>query len=198
MSDAKDSGAGPVVSVDRAAPGSGAGGQAVPGTETAEAVEETEYEEVVEDADEEEEDDEEEEAISSEALADLCGKCRGLCCRYYTVTLNVPDNADDFDEIRWFLAHEDCYVYVDEGEWHLNIIAKCRFLDPSGRCLIYEHRPDVCRDFGREEECEWTGELEFDRVFRTIPELEAYAKEILPPEELAKLPLFPDGWRGPV
>ncbi len=54
MSDAKNSGAGPAVSVDRAAPGSGAGGRA------AEAVEETEYEEKLEDEDEEEEDDEEE------------------------------------------------------------------------------------------------------------------------------------------
>ena len=214
MCDAKDSGAGPAASVDRAAPqprgsvagqtatraepGSGAGRQAASDTEATEAVKETEYEGQVEDEYEEEEDDEEEEAISPEALADMCGKCKGLCCRYYTVSLDEPDDADDFDEIRWFLAHQDCYVYVDEGEWHLNVIAKCRFLNASGRCLIYEHRPDVCRDFGHEEECEWTGELEFDRVFRTIPELEAYAKEVLPPEELAKLPLFPEGWRGPV
>jgi len=193
VSDAKNSAAGPAVSVDGAAPGSGAGRQA------AEAVEETEYEEPVENEDEEEEDDdEEEEAISPEALADLCGKCKGLCCKYYTVTLDEPEDADDFDELRWFLAHQDCYLYIDEGEWHLNVIASCRFLDPSGQCLIYEHRPDVCRDFGHEEECEWTGELEFERVFRTIPELEAYAKEVLSPEELAKLPVFPEGWRGPV
>ncbi|MHC4198975.1 MAG: YkgJ family cysteine cluster protein [Planctomycetota bacterium] len=197
MSDAKNSGAGPAFSVGRAAPPL-AGRQAASGTETAEAVEETDYEERLEDEDEEEEDDEEEEALSPEALADLCGKCKGLCCRYYTVTLKEPDDADDFDEIRWFLAHEDCYVYVDEGEWHLNVISKCRFLDPSGQCLIYEHRPDVCRDFGHEEECEWTGELEFEHVFRTIPELEAYAKEVLSPEELEELPLFPEGWRGPV
>ncbi len=202
VSDAKDSGAGPAVSVDSAAPGSGAGMQAASDTQAAEAVEETEYEEQVEDEDEEEEDDEEddeeEEAISPEALADLCGKCKGLCCRYYTVMLDEPDDADDFDELRWFLAHQDCYLYIDEGEWHLNVIANCRFLAPSGQCLIYEHRPEVCRDFGHEEECEWTGAVEFERAFRTIPELEAYAKEVLPPKELADLPLFPEGWRGPV
>ncbi len=77
VNDANDSAAGPAVSVDRAEPDSGAGSQAASGTEAAEAVEETEYEEAVEN--EEEDEDEEEEAISPEALADLCGKCKGLC-----------------------------------------------------------------------------------------------------------------------
>ena len=148
-------------------------------------------------AQEEEKEDEEEASLSPQALAKMCGKCAGLCCKYYTVMLDEPEDADDFDEIRWFLTHEGCYVYIDEGEWHLNVIARCRFLHADGRCLIYEHRPDVCRDFGHDDECEWTGEFDFERIFRTIPELEAYAKEVLPPEELDKLPVFPKGWRGP-
>ncbi len=153
-----------------------------------------------EEAREEETGEEEEEKteVSPEVLAGWCDSCMGRCCRYYTVVLDKPEDADDFDELRWFLAHGGCYLYIDEGDWHLNVEVNCRFLAPDGRCLIYRHRPGVCRDFGREEECEWTGEFDFERMFKTIPELEAFAKEVLAPEELAKLPVFPKGWKGPV
>jgi Fe-S-cluster containining protein len=135
--------------------------------------------------------------LSPEDLARMCGRCGGRCCVYYTVYLDEPEDAEDFDELRWFLCHEGCYLYVDEGQWHLNVRSRCRFLGPEGRCRAYEHRPRVCREFGHEDECEFTGEYQFDRVFRTIPELEAYAREVLAPEELARLVRFPDGYTGP-
>lgn len=154
----------------------------------------------VDEEDAEEEDAEEggEATVAPEVLADWCGLCAGRCCRYYTVIIDEPEDADNFDELRWFLAHEGNYVYVDEGEWHVNVESRCRFLGPEGRCAIYEHRPDVCRDHGHAEECEWTGEFDFEHTFRNLRELEAYAKEVLAPEEFAKLPAFPDDWAGPV
>ena len=96
--------------------------------------------------------------------------------------------------IRTFRAE---YLYSDDGYWHVNVESRCRFLGEEGRCAIYEYRPNVCRDFGHDEECEWTGESDFDRVFKTIPELEAYAKEVLEPEEFEKLIVFPEDWKGP-
>jgi len=156
-------------------------------------------EELEDEVEEEEEDeDEEEETLDPAVLAGYCAECKGRCCKYYTVLLEEPEDADDYDELRWFLAHEDCYIYVDEGEWHLNVISRCRFLAEDGRCGIYDHRPDVCRDFGHEDECEFTGEHDFEHMFRNLRELEEYAKGVLSEEEYAKLPVFPPEWDGPV
>jgi Fe-S-cluster containining protein len=167
--------------------------------ELEELEEDEEEEEEEEDEEEEEEDDEEEEeAIDPALLAQYCGKCRGRCCKYYTIIIDEPEDADDYDEVRWFLAHEGCYVYIDEGQWHVNVVAGCRFLGDEGRCKIYEHRPDVCREFGHEEECEFTGELDFEHTFKDLRELEEYAKTVLSKKEYAKLPSFPRNWKGPV
>ncbi len=174
-----------------------------PEAEIEEREEETEGMDAEEEEDEEHEEDdekeeeEEEDALPPEKLAEMCAKCGGRCCTYYTVMLDEPEDADDFDELRWFLAHEDCYIYVDEGEWHLNVISRCRFLGEDTRCAIYDHRPGVCREFGHDEECEFTGEFDFEHTFNTIMELEAYAKKVLSPEELEKLPRFPEGYEGP-
>jgi Fe-S-cluster containining protein len=146
---------------------------------------------------EEDEEEEEEEAISPEALAAMCAKCGGRCCTYYTVKLDEPEDGDDFDELRWFLAHEGNYIYVDEKEWHLNVISRCRFLDEDAHCTIYDHRPEVCRSFGHKDECEFTGEFDFEHLFMTIEELEKYAKGVLSAEELEKLPRSPEGHDGP-
>ena len=147
---------------------------------------------------EEEDEDEEEETIDPAVLAGYCAECKGRCCKYYTVLIDEPEDADDYDELRWFLAHEGCYIYIDDDEWHINVESRCRFLGTDGRCAIYDHRPDVCRDFGHAEECEFTGEFDFEHTFRNLRELEDYAKTVLSAEEYAKLPVFPPEWDGPV
>ena len=152
----------------------------------------------LEEEEDEEEDDDDAPAVDPATLADWCSRCGGRCCKYYTVLIDEPEDADDYDELRWFLAHEHCYIYVDEEQWHINVESRCRFLGDDGRCGIYEHRPDVCRDFGHDEECEFTGEYDFEHTFRTLRDLEEYAREALPAEEFAKLRTFPPGWKGPV
>ena len=34
-----------------------------------------------------------------------CVKCTGLCCRYFALPLDDPEDWDDFDDIRWYLCH---------------------------------------------------------------------------------------------
>lgn len=135
--------------------------------------------------------DSKEDAEGGEKLAGMCPGCGAKCCRYYTVALEAPEDAEDFDELRWLLAHEGNYVYVDEGEWHLNIEGRCKYLDASGRCAVYPYRPQICRSHGLEDVCEYDGEYDFDRVFKSIKEIEEYAREVLPAAELAKLHMFP-------
>lgn len=97
----------------------------------------------------------------------LCQKdCNARCCRYLTVYLPAPRQKVDFDELSWFLAHENVSVYVEARRWHLEVRTPCRYLDGNNLCTIYEHRPDVCRDYALDA-CEYprrpSHTLHFDR-----------------------------------
>ena len=35
-----------------------------------------------------------------------CTKCTGLCCRYFALPIDTPEEWDDYDDIRWYLCHE--------------------------------------------------------------------------------------------
>jgi uncharacterized protein len=77
----------------------------------------------------------------------LCHKCSGLCCRYLALPIDKPTNKGDFDDIRWFLAHKGISVFVDEGDWYINIDNRCQHLTKNHRCAIYKHRPRICRGY---------------------------------------------------
>lgn len=80
-----------------------------------------------------------------------CEKCTALCCRYFTVPLARPRSHADFDEIKWFLVHEDTWVWSDGRSWYLQVERVCRHLGDDDRCRIYRARPQVCRDYGTPE-----------------------------------------------
>jgi hypothetical protein len=46
-----------------------------------------------------------------------CSKCTGLCCRYFALPIETPDDKEDYDDIRWYLCHEDVTVFVEDGDW---------------------------------------------------------------------------------
>jgi len=73
--------------------------------------------------------------------------CRSRCCRYITVVLPAPRRKVDFDELSWFLAHEDTSVYVEARRWHLEVRTRCKYLNHENLCEVYDHRPQVCRDY---------------------------------------------------
>ncbi len=117
-----------------------------------------------------------------------CHECDALCCRYYALELDPPEDADDFDDLRWYLLHEKTWIWVDEGEWFLQVDEPCRFLDRDGRCTIYARRPRICREYGdpalqedpEEPLCDWFARDEHHELeFREPEELEAYARKFL-------------------
>ena len=82
----------------------------------------------------------------AKADIDLCKGCPGLCCRYVAVELEEPEDAEDWDEIKWMLHHEDLTVYKDnDGDWVVEFTTKCKNLDENNKCNIYDKRPDLCR-----------------------------------------------------
>jgi Fe-S-cluster containining protein len=110
---------------------------------------------------------------------DQCGKCAALCCRYIGVALDDPETAGDFDDMAWFLHHEGTMIYVEDGDWYLNVEIKCKKLGKDNRCTIYEKRPRICRRH-KHDECEFDGKpYDFEQQFNTAEELEAYGRKQL-------------------
>lgn len=105
-----------------------------------------------------------------------CENCN-QCCKHVVVEIDTPKNKDDYNEILWFLCHENMWVYVDEdSDWNLEIKSPCKYLKDN-RCSIYEERPETCRDYTAEE-CELHGEGEYyTHMFKTREEFLKYMEE---------------------
>ena len=43
----------------------------------------------------------------------LCDFCVGKCCKYFSLPIETPTTWDDFDAIRWYLAHGQTMIYVE-------------------------------------------------------------------------------------
>lgn len=97
-----------------------------------------------------------------------CHLCNASCCRYFALQLDTPEDPQDYDHIRWYLMHEGVAVWVDDGDWYLEIRTPCRHLQPDNTCGIYLTRPQICRDYGLpgDDPCEFfTKDLEYDLYF---------------------------------
>ena len=108
-----------------------------------------------------------------------CGKCRGLCCRYFGLPIETPETPGDFEDVRWYLLHKGTEVYVDKGDWYLNVKNSCKHLQPDNYCEIYHSRPRICRQYSMDD-CEITsGEYDHEHHFYNAQQFEAYAREYL-------------------
>ena len=107
----------------------------------------------------------------------LCVKCTGLCCRYFALPIDTPEDWGDYDDIRWFLCHEDITVFVEEGDWYLNVKNKCKYLSENDyHCEIYDKRPKICRDY-EIETCDFTSnEYDYELHFTDDHQMEEYMK----------------------
>lgn len=108
-----------------------------------------------------------------------CFKCKGHCCRYITVDIAAPRSAEDYDEIRWYLLHNNVIVYKPEKDrgWRLEFRTPCKYFNKyKYTCKKYEKRPDVCREYitdecGKEHELTNIG---CDLYFETENDLKKY------------------------
>jgi Fe-S-cluster containining protein len=105
----------------------------------------------------------------------LCHTCKALCCRYVALPIEKPTERGDFDDIRWYLTHKDISVFVEKGDWYINIKNKCRHLsEKAHRCRIYEKRPRICRGY-KTNDCELTGEeYDYSLHFTNDRQMEEY------------------------
>lgn len=107
----------------------------------------------------------------------LCDKCTGLCCRYMALPIETPEDREDFDDIRWYLCHEDVAVFVEDGDWYINVKNKCKYIaEDDYRCLIYDKRPKICRGY-KHNDCELTdGEYDYELHFTSADQMAEYMK----------------------
>ncbi len=108
----------------------------------------------------------------------LCDQCVALCCRYYAFQIETPKTKRDFEDMRWFLLHEDSVIYVEDKAWYLQVNRKCKELLPDNRCGIYHNRPTICREYSTNG-CDWHAlEYNYDHLFTEPEHLEKHGAEV--------------------
>lgn len=110
----------------------------------------------------------------------LCEYCSGKCCRYFALEIDEPVDWEDFDRLRWFVLHEFTTIFTEDDHWFLLVQTKCRKLDEQNRCLDYENRPNVCRQYSTAR-CEYDDRWVYDRYFETPEQIAEYAEALLGP-----------------
>lgn len=108
-----------------------------------------------------------------------CSDCAAQCCRYFALQLDTPSEPEDYDNIRWYLAHKDTAVFVEGEDWYLQVNTICRYLQTDSTCGIYDHRPQICERYGwdakGDTECHGTDKpCDHDYFFSSPEELEEY------------------------
>jgi Fe-S-cluster containining protein len=105
----------------------------------------------------------------------LCDKCSGLCCQYIALPIETPEDRGDFDDIRWYLCHENISVFVEDGDWYLNVDTKCRHLsEDDHKCQIYDKRPKICRGYSTDECDIVEGDYDYELHFINDKQMEEY------------------------
>jgi len=104
----------------------------------------------------------------------LCDYCSAKCCRYFSLAIDRPKNAKDFDYLRWYLLHEFASLFTEEDDWYLLVHTTCKHLRPDNRCGIYQTRPKICQDY-KTDECEYDDDYTFDRYFELPEQIEEYS-----------------------
>lgn len=120
------------------------------------------------------------------ADANLCDYCNAKCCRYFALPIDLPETAQDFDFIRWYLLHEHATVFVDDGTWYLLVHTTCKHLQSDYRCGIYDIRPQICRDY-KTDNCEYDDRWTYEQYFETPEQIYEYAEAVLGPGKKGNL-----------
>jgi hypothetical protein len=88
--------------------------------------------------------------------------------------IDTPRSRSDFEQLRWYIAHEKVSIFKEKRKWFLEVGNGCRFLTGDHECSIYEKRPDVCREHDTET-CERDNDLfDHELFFDELEALDSY------------------------
>ena len=112
----------------------------------------------------------------------LCDQCSALCCRYFVLEIDKPETRRQYDDVRWYLVHENTFAFIERKKWYLGIYSRCKHLQADNRCGIYEKRPQICREYTTDN-CDYHGgEYNWSVLFSSAEQLEKYADDHLAKE----------------
>jgi uncharacterized protein len=116
----------------------------------------------------------------------LCDKCVALCCRYFALPIDNPETSREFDDVRWYLCHENIVVFISKKQWYVGVMSRCKHLEPDNKCGIYQTRPRICRSYSTDN-CDYHGgDYDFEELFTSADQLQRYAAEKLKAEREKK------------
>jgi Fe-S-cluster containining protein len=104
-----------------------------------------------------------------------CEKCDAKCCKHIALEIDKPESKEDFEDIRWYVAHKNVNIFVEDGDWYIEFLTPCEHLNKDNKCEVYETRPKICKDYS-EEECVF-GDYKEELIFHSLEELDSYIKE---------------------
>jgi len=100
-------------------------------------------------------------------------ECEAKCCRYVAIVIDTPRSKNDFENIRWFVSHENTYVSKDrDDDWLLEFATPCKHLKDN-LCAIYENRPLICRNYDPDQ-CERNDNESIKLRFSSPEEVDRY------------------------
>lgn len=108
-----------------------------------------------------------------------CDACSAECCKYVAIEIDRPTDQNDYDNIRWYLMHENICVFIDhDDDWYIEFKTLCTHLDKDNKCGVYEKRPAICAKHGVDDGvCEFLGEeAPYKVCFENETEFEKYMK----------------------
>jgi uncharacterized protein len=114
-----------------------------------------------------------------------CEGCKGACCKYIAIEIDTPETIEDFSDIRWYVAHKNVNVYVEEdGTWNVEFLTPCEYLSDEGKCTIHEDyvkgvikRPAICREFITDS-CPYHNEYNELFKFEKMEDVDKYIEKI--------------------
>ncbi len=70
--------------------------------------------------------------------------------------------------------HNDVTVFVEDGDWFVQFQARCHNLGADNRCLVYETRPEICREY-EPGSCDYAGgPYTYDHHFTHAKQIEEF------------------------
>lgn len=106
----------------------------------------------------------------------LCENCDD-CCRYIATEINKPRSKQDYQNIIWYLLHENVGVYIDwDNDWYLEFLTPCRALH-NKLCAVYNDRPQMCREY-KQTDCTHYNKTKPEKIyFHNDAEFKKYLKK---------------------
>lgn len=104
----------------------------------------------------------------------LCEHCTAVCCRYLAIPLDEPSGKRDYDDMRWYLMHQNVSIFVEDGDWFIQYQTRCKNLAVDNQCTIYDTRPEICREY-QPGECDYSEtDYGYDHYFTHPKQIEDF------------------------